>query len=311
MENNSIDAGPSSARDQESGEVVLNEVLVNRSALRQAVTTGQPTEDQDLALAKLLQEQERAFLSIAGIQGPAENVPPAFGQEDSLERSPSPGDSTEARPLTDEELAWKLMQEEEAEFQRRMMAFAGVQYPGISPRGHGAAARAEGAEDDSNFNSGDEDGGGEIDSDDDIPDPDSMSYEELTALGEVVGTVSTGLTQAQIDSLPVMKYLEVCCGSGSALGELKKEEEEEQQEEQCAVCRVEFEAEDKVKKLPCGHYYHPECVGQWLQQKKICPQCSREVTLDGGSGGASRGETTGRPPLAAVAPAAVMVPRND
>lgn len=50
MENNSIDAGPSSARDQESGEVVLNEVLVNRSALRQAVTTGQPTEVNKIAV---------------------------------------------------------------------------------------------------------------------------------------------------------------------------------------------------------------------------------------------------------------------
>jgi hypothetical protein len=45
MENSSQDSGgPSSAREQENGEVVLNEVLVNRSALRQAITTGQPTE---------------------------------------------------------------------------------------------------------------------------------------------------------------------------------------------------------------------------------------------------------------------------
>ena len=28
-----------------------------------------PPQDQDLALAKLLQEQERAFLTLAGIQG--------------------------------------------------------------------------------------------------------------------------------------------------------------------------------------------------------------------------------------------------
>jgi len=50
MENNSLDAGPSSGRDQENGEVVLNEVLVNRSAMRQAVTTGQPTEVSTMAV---------------------------------------------------------------------------------------------------------------------------------------------------------------------------------------------------------------------------------------------------------------------
>lgn len=50
MENSNLDAGPSSARDQGNGEVVLNEVLVNRSALRQAVTTGQPTEVSEIAV---------------------------------------------------------------------------------------------------------------------------------------------------------------------------------------------------------------------------------------------------------------------
>jgi hypothetical protein len=50
MDSNSPDAGPSSGRDQENGEVVLNEVLVNRSALRQAVTTGQPTEVSNIAV---------------------------------------------------------------------------------------------------------------------------------------------------------------------------------------------------------------------------------------------------------------------
>jgi E3 ubiquitin-protein ligase BIG BROTHER-like protein len=202
------------------------------------------------------------------------------------------------------------MQEEEAEFQRRMMALAGVQqYPGTSPRG--AAMHAE---DNSNYHGSDDDDNndGEMESDDDIPDPDSMSYEELTALGEVVGTVSTGLTQAQIDSLPVVKYVEVCNCHGGEQSLEKPHEKEGEEEEQCAVCRIEFEGEDEVTKLPCGHYYHPECVGQWLQQKKICPQCSREITFGGGSGsGDGNGVGQERPPLAAVAPAAVLAPRNN
>lgn len=140
------------------------------------------------------------------------------------------------------------MQEEEQEFQRRMLALAGVQYPGAD------LGDLEGEEEDS---------------EDDLPDTDAMSYEELTALGEVVGTVATGLTQAQIDALPVMKYSQVAAAAAV----------DGDDEEQCAVCRLEFEQEDDVKQLPCGHYYHPECVGQWLQQKKVCPQCNREVEI--------------------------------
>lgn len=157
-----------------------------------------------------------------------------------------PADGDAARPLTDEELAWQMMQEEEAAFQQRMMALAGVPLPGASD---GAASDA------------DTEGG---------PDPDAMSYEELTALGEVVGTVATGLTQAQIDALPVKIYAEVA-GSGGGAAE----------EEQCAVCRLEFEAEDEVAVLACGHYFHPPCVGQWLKEKKVCVVCKAEV---GGSG---------------------------
>jgi Ring finger domain len=245
---------------------------------------------------------------------PAENVPPISGQhaDNTLDRSPSPEDGTgEPRHLTDEELAWKLMQEEEAEFQRRMMALAGVQYPGISPRGQGGAAVIPAGDDNSNsggeVHNHNDDEGGVDDSDDDIPDPDMMSYEELTMLGEVAGTVATGLTQNQIDTLPVVKYVEVvgCC-AGGVKGERQLAAKEGEEEEQCAVCRIEFEGEDEVKKLPCGHYYHPECVGQWLQQKKICPQCSGEVTFNNGSSGGGSGESE-RPPLAAVAPAAVPI----
>ena len=32
----------------------------------------------------------------------------------------------EGRPVSDEELAWRLMQEEQAQFQQRMMALAGL-----------------------------------------------------------------------------------------------------------------------------------------------------------------------------------------
>ena len=48
------------------------------------------------------------------------------------------------------------------------------------------------------------------------------------------------------------------------------------------MCRVEFEGQDEVVSLPCHHFYHPECISQWLQQKKVCPQCNTEV---GGGGG--------------------------
>jgi hypothetical protein len=34
--------------------------------------------------------------------------------------------------------------------------------------------------------------------------------------------------------------------------------------EPCAICFDEFAADDDVKQLPCGHYFHPGCIDEWL-----------------------------------------------
>ncbi|MCD7452761.1 hypothetical protein HAX54_018063 [Datura stramonium] len=35
----------------------------------------------------------------------------------------------------------------------------------------------------------------------------------------------------------------------------------------------EYEAEDEMGKLDCGHFYHIRCIKQWLSQKNSCPVC--------------------------------------
>lgn len=42
---------------------------------------------------------------------------------------------------------------------------------------------------------------------DETLEPNSMSYEALQNLGEVVGKVSKGLEEAEISALPVQKYI--------------------------------------------------------------------------------------------------------
>ncbi|KAG2636448.1 hypothetical protein PVAP13_2NG451200 [Panicum virgatum] len=98
-------------------------------------------------------------------------------------------------------------------------------------------------------------------------DPDEYSYEELIALGEVVGTESRGLSADTLASLPSVKYKTQNVQDGNA--------------EQCVICRVEFEEGESLIALPCKQSYHPECINQWLQINKVCPMCSAEVSTSG------------------------------
>ncbi|CAA6670337.1 unnamed protein product [Spirodela intermedia] len=96
-------------------------------------------------------------------------------------------------------------------------------------------------------------------------DIDDMSYEELLALEEEMGTVSTALTeealarclQRSIYGLPSTS--DASCGGGDDV--------------KCSVCQEEYLAGDEIGKLHCGHFYHVGCVHQWLRQKNWCPIC--------------------------------------
>lgn len=45
----------------------------------------------------------------------------------------------------------------------------------------------------------------------------------------------------------------------------------------CPVCLVEFAKGDKLKSLPCVHFYHEDCIDAWLLVGHACPVCKKLV----------------------------------
>ncbi|MBA0727327.1 hypothetical protein Golax_000326 [Gossypium laxum] len=92
-------------------------------------------------------------------------------------------------------------------------------------------------------------------------DVDNMSYEELLALEERIGDVSTGLNEETI--LKLLKQQKYSSTTTESTQEL----------EPCCICQEEYADGDETGTLDCGHDFHTNCIKQWLMLKNLCPIC--------------------------------------
>ncbi|GMJ03518.1 MED25 BINDING RING-H2 PROTEIN 1 [Hibiscus trionum] len=92
-------------------------------------------------------------------------------------------------------------------------------------------------------------------------DVDNMSYEELLALEEQIGDVSTGLNEETI--LKLMKQYKYSSITTEPV----------QESEPCCICQEEYTDGDDTGTLDCGHDFHTKCIKQWLMLKNLCPVC--------------------------------------
>lgn len=53
--------------------------------------------------------------------------------------------------------------------------------------------------------------------------------------------------------------------------------DEEDGGEKCTICLSLFEIENDVRRLPCMHLFHMDCVDQWLVTNKHCPICRVDI----------------------------------
>ncbi|MED6179811.1 hypothetical protein PIB30_004456 [Stylosanthes scabra] len=149
---------------------------------------------------------------------------------------------------SDEAYARALQEAEEREMAARLLALAGINdREAVDAEEHGANSQ---------------------DAWEDV-DPDELSYEELLALGEVVGTESRGLSTDTLAGLPSIKY--------------KTGSDQHGSNDSCVICRMDYEDDESLTVLSCKHLYHPECINNWLKINKVCPVCSTEVSASGSS----------------------------
>ncbi|KAF9913203.1 hypothetical protein BX616_010167 [Lobosporangium transversale] len=45
----------------------------------------------------------------------------------------------------------------------------------------------------------------------------------------------------------------------------------------CAICLCDYENEEVLRKMNCNHYFHKDCVDEWLRLNRCCPLCKRDI----------------------------------
>ncbi|EFH43561.1 zinc finger family protein [Arabidopsis lyrata subsp. lyrata] len=101
-------------------------------------------------------------------------------------------------------------------------------------------------------------------------DIDNMSYEELLALEERIGTVSTALTEEAISKCLKTSIYQM---KPVTYGSITKSPSDHKEDAKCSICQEEYTIGDEVGRLHCEHTYHVKCVQEWLRMKSWCPIC--------------------------------------
>lgn len=45
----------------------------------------------------------------------------------------------------------------------------------------------------------------------------------------------------------------------------------------CTICLAEYQEDEPLMLLACGHYYHQQCGANWLKRRKVCSLCLRPI----------------------------------
>lgn len=97
----------------------------------------------------------------------------------------------------------------------------------------------------------------------DMPNLDNMTYEELLALEEKMGNVKKGFSEKEKYNLPVVVYSKKWFKN----------------QDNCVICLNDFQEKEKVMKLGCDHIFHVDCMKDWLENNKKCPLCKKDIKI--------------------------------
>ena len=101
-----------------------------------------------------------------------------------------------------------------------------------------------------------------------------VQRQERLARQELIESILRQLQELQVDLRSQVPLGE----NDTALLPTRKFRRGEEKIERCAICVEDFQDGDSLRVLPCEHYFHRQCVDEWLiNHSAVCPLCKYEV----------------------------------
>eukprot|EP01135_Chromosphaera_perkinsii_P002251 Nk52_evm37s221 gene=Nk52_evmTU37s221 len=93
-----------------------------------------------------------------------------------------------------------------------------------------------------------------------------MSNVDMDSIVEQFTDVNSGHPTSEqfIKSLPVVEITQVIVDKKLS----------------CSICLEPFQPKEDVRRLPCKHCFHQECVIPWLSKNCTCPSCRKDLPTD-------------------------------
>ena len=83
----------------------------------------------------------------------------------------------------------------------------------------------------------------------------------------------------KMETIKIVKFaesVEVQSVEVEKVDKIEKAEKDEKEENECSICLENIE-EGSKKIVRCGHIFHGECIGKWLEDHDKCPLCIQTI----------------------------------
>lgn len=101
----------------------------------------------------------------------------------------------------------------------------------------------------------------------------ALAHQLVNQSSDASSDTPRGTPPGIIERLPIFVYRDIAAN----VMDTQDTDEPNSTQQMCVVCLDEYTSDDRLRRLPCLHYFHVSCIDRWLNRSLLCPSCKTPV----------------------------------